>query len=97
MLNLILILAILTTQSAWAINSTALDEGGTEQTYAHAAEQHDETADTCSHFNHAGTHFLGVFSIITIDIPDSSNRHTASLIKLVSSVNYQPPTPPPTL
>lgn len=96
-LNLILILVILTTQSVWAINSTALYESDTEQAYAHAAEQHDETTESCTHFNHASTHFIGIFSIITFKIPDSNNRHTTSLKKLVSSISYQPPTPPPTL
>jgi hypothetical protein len=93
-INLILVFAVLTTQSAWAINSSNLHQGDAEQTYAHAAEQHDESAEACSHLNHAGAHFIGIFSNISIDILNTSNQHVIQLKKFASSISYQPPTPP---
>ena len=98
--NLILVLAVLTTQSAWAISDTALydaNAGHQEQTLTQTAEQHDDTADACSHLCHAGAHLVGIFSNININIPVTNNSHTSKLKQLASSVKYQPPTPPPTL
>ena len=95
--NLILVLAVLTTQSAWAISDTAATTEHKEQTLSQTAEQHDDAADTCSHLCHAGAHLVGIFSNININIPITNNSHTSKLKQLASSVKYQPPTPPPTL
>jgi hypothetical protein len=94
--NIILVFTILTTQSAWAINDTALYQGDAEHSYAHAAEQHNETVDTCSHVNHAGVHFIGIFSNTTFNFPDNNSNHTSKLKNLASLISYKPPTPPPT-
>lgn len=100
--KIILVLTILTTQSAWAINGNALSNGagsGTEiqQTYTQTEDQHGGAAESCCHFCHASGHLVGIFSNINLDIAVASDRHTSKLIDFASSIKYQPPTPPPTV
>ncbi len=92
--NLILVLTILTAQSAWAINGAALYESDSEQVYMQIDEQHDDAVESCSHFCHASAHLVGVFSNVSFDILTASVHHTSKLINIASSINYQPPTPP---
>lgn len=94
--NLVLVLTILTAQSAWAMNGAALYESESEQVYMQVDDQHDSAAETCSHFCHASAHLVGIFSNISFDILIASSRHTSKLINFAPSINYQPPTPPPT-
>ncbi len=99
-MNLILILALFTTQSAWAIQGAALDNdrldhNRSEQNYTQPVEQHDEAPDACNHFCHAGAHLVGLISSNTIDVYTSHDNHKTELKKLSTSLNYQPPIPPP--
>ncbi len=98
--NLILVLTILTAQSAWAINSSTLSnsaDGEVQQIYTQTEDQHDGAAESCCHFCHASGHLVGIFSNVNLDIPVASDRHTRKLTDFASSINYQPPTPPPTI
>lgn len=94
-LNLIMILAILTTQSAWAIHGDDLDPGGSTQSYTQHTEQHNEASDACNHFCHASAHLVGLFSTNTIELQNSCDSHEIAVTNLNSSLSYQPPIPPP--
>ena len=96
--NLILVLTILTAQSAWAINSSTLSnsaDGEVQKIYTQTEDQHDGAAESCSHLCHASGHLVGIFSNVNLDILTASDRHTGKLIDFASSINYQPPRPPP--
>lgn len=95
LLNIILVLSILVSQSVWAIHGAELDGGNPEQTYAQTMGQHDEVTGTCNHYCHASAHLVGLFSTNTIELQTSGGRHLATLQNLTSSLNYQPPIPPP--
>ena len=95
LLNIILILSVLVTQSAWAIHGVDIDNGSPEQVYTQAAEQHDVTAEACNHFCHASAHLVGLFSDSSLDIQAACDSHEPTSKSLVSSLSYQPPVPPP--
>ena len=99
--NLILVLTILTAQTAWAIKGSAVTDGAgsdiaLQQIYTQTEDHHDGAAESCCHFCHASGHLVGIFSNVNLDIPTASDRHIRKLIDFASSINYQPPTPPPT-
>ncbi len=98
LVNIILVLSVLATQSAWAIHGSDSDTGNTDQFFSqpvHTADQHSAAADGCNHFCHASAHLVGLFSINTIELQSSCDSHQTSLKRLLSSLNYQPPIPPP--
>jgi hypothetical protein len=96
--NTILMLIILTTQSAWAMSGGMLYDLDPEQpqNISQVDDQHDEAADSCSHFCHASAHMLGIFSSISFDIVLPVEKHVAQRLSIETSIKYQPPTPPPT-
>ncbi len=96
LLNIILVLSVLISQSVWAVHGVELDGGGNpEQTYAQPVGQHDEVTGTYNHYCHASAHLVGLFSTNTIELQTSGGGHQATLQNLTSSLNYQPPIPPP--
>ncbi|VAW98524.1 hypothetical protein MNBD_GAMMA23-1529 [hydrothermal vent metagenome] len=96
-IHLILVFSILTAQSAWAINTSNISDSETQHVYTQIDDQHDTAADSCSHFCHASAHLVGICSNVSIDMMIAHDRYTAKLINFTLSINYQPPTPPPTV
>jgi len=98
-LNILLILSVLVTQSAWAIQGTEFDltdsNDSAGQIHSLPADQHDEASNDCNHFCHASGHFVGLFSNNTIDLLSSNNSYDFTFKNLVTSLNYQPLIPPP--
>lgn len=92
-------LTVLTTQSAWAVSGSTLFDNDSEQShkYSQAVDQHDEAADSCSHFCHASAHMLGLFSDVSYMVALSTQRHAPQLFSIQTLIKYQPPTPPPTM
>jgi len=104
LLNMILILCVLVTQSAWAIQGGDLDGSNSQsnnpqnnltQLYTQPVDQHDDSSDSCNHFCHASAHLVGLFSNNTIVFCDHRDQHEAAMTMLLSSLSYQPPIPPP--
>jgi hypothetical protein len=99
LLNILVIISLLVTQSAWAIEGSALDadsnKDSTGQNWSSPADQHDDLSDNCNHFCHASGHLVGLFSSITVVLLATSDRHEPAYDNLVNSLTYQPPVPPP--
>ena len=55
----------------------------------------DNQDESCDHGCHGSAHFLGVFSSDIDTISQYPNNYRAMPPTLVTSVTYQPPTPPP--
>ncbi len=98
-LNIILALSILTTQSAWAIHGGDFDAADNNddagQIHSLPADQHDESSNDCNHFCHASGHFVGLFTNNAIDLLSANDRYDITFKNRVTSLNYQPPIPPP--
>ena len=99
LLHILLILSVLVTQSAWAIHGGEFDladnNDNAGQIHSLPADQHDDASDNCNHFCHASGHFVGLFTSNTIEPLHANDRFEFTLKNLVSSLNYQPPIPPP--
>jgi len=98
-LHIILILSILITQSAWAIQGGDFDVDDNKNTsgqiHSLPTDQHNDSSDHCNHFCHAGGHFVGLFALHSFDMLTTHDKHEFTFKDCAISLNHQPPIPPP--
>ena len=93
----VLIWCVVSGNFAWATDYVeAMDphDSQPEQVLLSDSEN-TNSADLCDHCCHGNAHFLGVFSSNIDTISLYPNNYRAIPATLVTSVTFQPPTPPP--
>lgn len=93
----LIIWCVISGNLAWATDYVeAIDPHDLQAEQVLLSDSEDNNpADLCDHCCHGSAHFLGVFSSDIDTISLYPNDYRALPPTLVTSVIYQPPTPPP--
>lgn len=96
-----LIISILFSQTAWAFHDIEINQQQ-DRAYIQLSDQNDQNdqndiSDDYDHCGHASAHLVGLLFTNVIDIYVTPESNVISEINNTSSINYQPPVPPPTV
>ena len=67
-----------------------------KQVYSQTTEHSDIYGDA-DHCGHASSHLVAIISKDTLNLSTQSKTYSVHMQKSVSSIQYQPPVPPPTV
>jgi len=93
-LSIFFIISILFSHSAWAFHD--IEIGNThDNAYTQAAAQNADADDSHDHCGHASSHLVALHSVSKLIINIEPNDDIVFERNTTSSINYQPPVPPP--
>lgn len=90
-----LIISLLFTQSAWAFHNIDTATASQDASYSQINAQ-DEVIGDYDHCGHAGAHLVGLLASDTINTYIAAKNNNVFISRIMTTITYQPPVPPPT-
>jgi len=93
-LSIFFIISVLFSHSAWAFHDIEIDHTH-DKTYTQTAGQNADDDNSYDHCGHASSHLLALHSVSKLIVNIEANEDIVFEKNSTSSINYQPPVPPP--